>query len=329
MATAGAPTGAVFRLATPRSAGPVAVFELVAAPGVDLEAALGLAPRPAGVMRLERLADIDMALVVRLSDSLLWLMPHGGTRIAQRLTQWLGSLGLQSQGALDPQAVWPEAESRDQALALEALGRAASPLAVDLLLDQHRRWQEHRSQPRETMDEISRRSRFLNRLLVPPLVVVVGRPNVGKSTLANALLGREAAITSDVQGTTRDYVVTQLDLAGLVVRWCDTPGRRDTTDQIEREAIDIAGELIGAADCLIGAAAPGIGWPDLPRPADLHVQLKADLPGGNAAEGALRVSARQGSGLSEFVSAVREFLVPRDVLAHPGPWLFDERLAAS
>lgn len=324
----GPPSGAVFRLATPRGPGPVAIFELAAAPGVNLEAALGLAPRPAGVVRLERLADIDTALVVRLSDSLLWLMPHGGTRIAQRVAQWLASLGLQAQRDPDPQTAWPEAKSHDEALALDALGRAASPLAVDLLLDQRRRWQEHRLHPRETLQEVRRRSCRLNRLLAPPLVVVVGRPNVGKSTLTNALLGREAAITSDARGTTRDYVMTQLDLAGLVVRWCDTPGRRDTADHIEREAIEIAAELIESADCLISVAAPGIDWPELSRSEDIRVQLKADLPGRVSADALLRISARQGTGLGELVAKVRDCLVPPADLAHPGPWLFDERLVS-
>ena len=71
-------------------------------------------------------------------------------------------------------------------------------------------------------------------------VVIVGPPNVGKSTLLNALAGREAAITSQYAGTTRDVVEVQMDLNGLPVVIVDTAGIRETNDPIEKLGIERA-----------------------------------------------------------------------------------------
>ena len=71
-------------------------------------------------------------------------------------------------------------------------------------------------------------------------MVLVGAPNAGKSSLSNALLGRDASIVSPEAGTTRDAVSARIDLAGLVVEWFDLPGVRETEDCIEREAIGLA-----------------------------------------------------------------------------------------
>ena len=64
-------------------------------------------------------------------------------------------------------------------------------------------------------------------------VAIVGAPNVGKSTLLNALAGRDAAITSELAGTTRDVIEVRMDLKGLPVTVLDTAGLRETDDQIE------------------------------------------------------------------------------------------------
>jgi len=72
-------------------------------------------------------------------------------------------------------------------------------------------------------------------------VAIVGPPNVGKSTLLNALAGREAAITSEVAGTTRDVIEVRMDLAGLPVTFLDTAGLRETKDAVE--AIGVARAL--------------------------------------------------------------------------------------
>ncbi|MCE2882920.1 MAG: 50S ribosome-binding GTPase [Planctomycetaceae bacterium] len=162
------------------------------------------------------------------------------------------------------------------------------------------------------------------RLVDPARVVLVGRPNAGKSTLSNALLGAEASIVSPAEGTTRDAVGARIDLAGLVVEWFDLPGLRDTSDLIEREAIDLARRLIRDADFVVALAAPGVAWPEIGREPDLRVGAKCDL---GSVEGAdLSVSAHTGAGLKELRAHIRERLVPQADLACERPWLFDPRL---
>src|SRR5690606_31649521 len=122
-----------------------------------------------------------------------------------------------------------------------------------------------------------------------------------------------------------------LDLGGLTVHWFDTPGRRETDDPLEAEAIRLSDALIRSADLLIAAGAPdsSTGWPALDREPDLRVLLKADLaPARRPLQPApdLAVSAATGLHVDTLTAAIRERLVPREHLDHPGPWLFDERL---
>ncbi len=82
-------------------------------------------------------------------------------------------------------------------------------------------------------------------------VAIVGRPNVGKSSLLNALLRESRAIVTDIPGTTRDTLEESLDLGGLAVRLIDTAGIRDTTDKIEREGIARTRRAIESADLVL------------------------------------------------------------------------------
>ena len=81
-------------------------------------------------------------------------------------------------------------------------------------------------------------------------VAIVGAPNVGKSTLLNALVGEERAIVSDVQGTTRDAIEDTIMLGGITFRFIDTAGIRHTSDQIEQMGID---RSLTAAQRAVGA----------------------------------------------------------------------------
>ena len=79
-------------------------------------------------------------------------------------------------------------------------------------------------------------------------VAIIGAPNVGKSTLLNAIAGRDAAITSEFAGTTRDVIEVKLDLNGLAVTILDTAGLRETEDFVEKIGIDRAMSRAGEAD---------------------------------------------------------------------------------
>jgi tRNA modification GTPase len=100
-------------------------------------------------------------------------------------------------------------------------------------------------------------------------VVIAGPPNVGKSTLMNALAGREVAITSPIAGTTRDLIEVFLDLRGYPVTLVDTAGIRDSVDPIEQEGVARARRRAGSADLTLwlddgaGGQIPGVGSPVL------------------------------------------------------------------
>ena len=82
-------------------------------------------------------------------------------------------------------------------------------------------------------------------------VLILGKPNVGKSSLMNALLGQSRVIVTDVPGTTRDTVEEQLVLGGFPVRLIDTAGVRETLDPIEKEGVRRASERVGSADLVL------------------------------------------------------------------------------
>jgi tRNA modification GTPase len=131
-------------------------------------------------------------------------------------------------------------------------------------------------------------------------IVIAGAPNVGKSSLLNALAGRQAAIVSALAGTTRDVVEAPLVINGLAVSIVDTAGLRGhTEDAIEREGISRTHAEIDAADILLWVSVAGDHVPALPgRTPDLTILNKSDLQSiqlRNELE--IAVSARTGDGL--------------------------------
>jgi len=108
-------------------------------------------------------------------------------------------------------------------------------------------------------------------------VAIVGAPNVGKSTLLNALLGEERAIVSDIQGTTRDAIEDTIQLDGITFRFIDTAGIRHTDDKIENLGIERSISAAQRAHIILMVTEPGIPYPNIPIRDDqtvIHIENK-------------------------------------------------------
>lgn len=138
-------------------------------------------------------------------------------------------------------------------------------------------------------------------------VAIVGAPNAGKSTLLNQLAGREAAITSEIAGTTRDVIEVRMEIAGLPVTFLDTAGLRDTEDRLERAGIERALARAEAADLRLFLT-DGSGLPLVPVGDDLVVLGKADTKSGLSG---LAVSGKTGFGVPELMARIGEILGQR------------------
>jgi tRNA modification GTPase len=143
-------------------------------------------------------------------------------------------------------------------------------------------------------------------------VAIVGRPNAGKSSLFNALVGAHRAIVSDVPGTTRDLVTEVVDLAGLRVTLVDTAGIHESDHPIEREGIDRARSAARIADVVLVVCDRSSPWThndeelvDAAGAARVVVASKSDLAPQWNRSGAIAVSARTGQGLDQLIARVR------------------------
>jgi tRNA modification GTPase len=138
-------------------------------------------------------------------------------------------------------------------------------------------------------------------------VAIVGAPNAGKSTLLNQLAGREAAITSEIAGTTRDVIEVRMEIAGLPVTFLDTAGLRDTDDRLERAGIERAVARAEAADLRLFLS-DGSPLPLTPTGDDLVVVGKSDTI--SSIDG-LAVSGKTGQGVPELMARIGAILGQR------------------
>jgi len=163
------------------------------------------------------------------------------------------------------------------------------------------------------------------------LVVIAGAPNVGKSSLFNAMLGRTRAIVTEIPGTTRDAIEAILETDPWPIRLVDTAGLRDTSDVVEQMGIEVATQYLESADVILACSDTVEGTRTtaeiVSRMSDapvIPVQTKADLTGATEKVGA--VSAITGRGIRELLDSIGTVISSRHgQIRSDSPILFRER----
>jgi tRNA modification GTPase len=144
-------------------------------------------------------------------------------------------------------------------------------------------------------------------------VAIVGAPNVGKSSLLNALARRDIAIVTDIAGTTRDVLGVDLDIGGYLVHVMDTAGIRETDDLVEREGVRRTFRSIEQADLvLLLSTGETPDWEVMPEISDkrvIPVQTKSDLlRDGRVDPGSVPISALTGEGLDSLTKRILDVI---------------------
>jgi tRNA modification GTPase len=292
------------------------------------ESAEGLAGR-FWLGRLGAEVKDEAVLTLRRAGPEPWveLHCHGGREVVALLLELFRERGVVVRS-------WQDWLRRVKASSLRAeaaiaLAQAPTTRTAAILLDQyHGALERALAEIRAALDrqdtqeaerlraELARWADLGRHLTAPWRVAVAGAPNVGKSSLVNALAGFQRSVVAETPGTTRDVVTTLVALDGWPVELADTAGVREGPGALEEQGIRLARAAAEGADlCLwvVDASAQPV-WPprDVSTPL-LCVINKIDLTPTwdlGTAQGALRVSAKTGEGLSELCAAIAGRLVP-------------------
>jgi tRNA modification GTPase len=251
---------------------------------------------------------------------------HGGREVIRWLLEIFERQGTQL-------CSWQELERQTtndpiQALALASLAEARTVRTAAILLDQyHGAFSRAVESIREALEEnrlaqaqaefcqLSRYKALGRHLAAPWRVVIAGAPNVGKSSLVNALAGFQRSIVAPTPGTTRDVVTTLIAVDGWPVELADTAGQRPEAEDLEQAGMDRAQTAAIEADLCLWVLDASVApvWPTQMSPSVRWVINKVDLPAAAFfpdLDGAVRVSARTGAGLDHLLQAVASWLVP-------------------
>ena len=250
---------------------------------------------------------IDDPVVVLCAGDVADINVHGGPWMVRSTMELCRGFGFEVNSRLNQplpvEAVDGETEIWREVL--HYLPMAKMELATRMLLAQPAAWEREfsASEKKEILAD-----RTLTTMLSLPRVAIVGPANVGKSTLANQLFAMERSITADVPGTTRDWVGEIANVDGLAVMLLDTPGQRETSDEIEAAAISLSQDQIAGADLVVVVLDGSIGivaeeqaiidrYPDA-----IRVANKADRSPAWEFDSlnAIAISALSGRGVSEL-----------------------------
>ena len=266
-------------------------------------------------------------VLCRTAETITEIHCHGGEAAAGRIGRDLESLGSQKEAWADMLERTLGVFEREWT---EAISKATTQRTAGILLRQRELFPEAIAKLRESFDAEHSLVVLLQNLLAwaefglhlwkPWDVALGGPPNVGKSSLINALVGYARSIVFDLPGTTRDVVTAETAFDGWPIRLADTAGLREGADPLEAEGIQRAKNRLRSADCqilLMDASLP-------PTAADLELQAefpsalliahKCDLPGfqsENMPANAIAVSSLTGEGVNTLAEKLIARLIPK------------------
>jgi len=290
-----------------------------------------IATAPVGQIRLAAWgnADGEQVVVCRQSTERFEIHCHGGVAAIEAIVGDLVAAGAQRVAWAD--FVASETPGRIAAAALVALASARTERTAAILLDQYRgALLQALKKARDllaggdlpaavtTLQELSARGRVGLHLVEPFRVTLAGPPNVGKSSLINALVGYQRAIVHNEPGTTRDVLTAQTAIAGWPVELSDTAGVRTSDDELEQAGVARARTAARESDLVLlvrDATATETTADEALRaelPVALLVRNKCDLLASNAtgADGEVSTSARTGAGMDQLLAEIARRLCP-------------------
>lgn len=184
-------------------------------------------------------------------------------------------------------------------------------------------WEERLEKILAQLEQLLARFRSADSMNRLPLVVVYGAPNVGKSSLVNALLGEDRLLVSSVAGTTRDFVETRIMLAGGEIRLIDTAGISDApVSELDSLSMAKSRKILAEADLKIFLTDAELENHEALEN-ELLVYSKADLR--ESPKGSVSVSAKTGAGIAELRELLNERLYPKQELESEAFWVTSER----
>lgn len=286
--------------------------------------------------------DEDL-VVCRTADDAIEIHCHGGSRSSARILQDLAEVGCRqvspedwatthAVNAIEAEAELALSSATTERTARHLLRQCQGALQTEIECIQAALHEQNIELACEKIAVLLSWKEFGLHLTQPWRIVIAGRPNVGKSSLINAIAGYQRAIVYDQPGTTRDVVSVETALDGWPVELNDTAGMHDSTDSLESEGIQRAQQEALRADLLLWVVdATSLGkshWQDvaavakeqakeagvvLDEVAHLIVVNKIDLVEQSKSPSSefLAISAIEERGLSELLSATTQTLIPR------------------
>lgn len=326
------PTAAALMTGVGRSA--VAV---VAVRGLNAQQALSAFFRPANEVEF-RIGQVrygswqsghesESVVVTPIADDHFEIHCHGGSAATSRVLDQLASRGV----AIVDADAWqrlggvPRLIAEAESVLSACVTERTAAIAMGQVRGAMQAWcaDQIESLSPETLPEIQtegtamlRHATVTTRLDRPFRVVLVGAPNVGKSSLVNAIVGYDRSITMDLPGTTRDVLHADTVIDGLPIRVSDTAGMRESDDAIEREGVTRARAAAEQADLIVhvrvGEPIDGEDAISFPGSSVIQVRNKVDLsPRIEDTTGVIETVAVTGHGVDALIQKIGQVLSER------------------